>query len=156
MRLFLFISLIPGLVLFSACWAPEDHNRDFKATIVKTLTKDDVLLVDGRKLSLSGYSALRGALPQSIEKDEILWVATAALALQNELFSKGKEINLPLAVKLAHSAISHEPLQKDLEPFASEYTGIAHPLSQDLKTRLDQLIGQAKIQRNLRVLAELR
>lgn len=149
---FLFI-----LICFlSACWGPRQRAPFFSSNPFQVPTKDDVLWVDGRRLSLSGYAALRSTLPETLKKDDVLWIATAALAFQNETLSKGKEVALPIAVDLARVALSQIPLSLDLEPYAAECTEAARSQSDEVKKCLEHLITRAAIQRNPGALAELR
>jgi hypothetical protein len=118
-----------------SCWNPNSgSNVNIHFVKFPIPTKDDVLSVDGRRLSLSGYNALRNHLPGNLAKDQVLWIATAALALQNDARLQGKEILLPHAVSMAQKALT------------------------DLVTRnkLENLITQSVIQRNPQVLAEIR
>lgn len=97
-------------------------------------TKDDVLWVDGRRLSISGYHALRENLPSTLTHEQVLWIATAALALQNDALPKGTQIPLKVAVQKAMIALEDSTTKRELE----------------------KIIAQATVQRNPLVLAELR
>jgi|GEM_PF-5494731 len=130
--------LILGLVFLTICssCSRSQHQPLLAHSSVQFFapTKDDVLWVDGRRLSISGYHALRENLPSTLTQEQVLWIATAALALQNDALPKGIEIPLRVAVQKAMIALENSAAKLELE----------------------ETIAQATVQRNPQVLAELR
>lgn len=135
--------------LVSACSGADRKIASPLGAQFAVPTKDDLLWVDGRRLSLDGYAALRSALPVSLSKDYVIWVAIAALAIQNDSMIHGREIPLPTAVDLARYAQGDVPLTQELESYIQKTD------SNEYKTKLQQLINRSSVQRNPQVLAEV-
>lgn len=118
-----------------SCWSPGTKSSKIIHSVkFPEPTKDDVLTVNGNTLSLSGYNALRNHLPTDLSKNQVIWIAIAALALQNDALTQGKEIPLPDAVNMAQKALTDSLT----------------------RSKFESLISQTVIQRNPQVLAEIR
>jgi hypothetical protein len=151
MRSGIFWLLILAASISSGCSgsSPKSSSALSASFQVPTVpTKDDVLWVDGRRLTLSGYLALRDALPSNLSRDSVLWIAIAAFSIQNDALIHGREIPLKTAVALAlyASDLSQNPgMEADTERLKPE----------DYRIKIDRLISKSMIQRNPQVLAEI-
>jgi hypothetical protein len=134
---------------------PEAGVRDPSSFALPMPTSDEVALVDGRPLSISGFIALRTALGNpSVETT--FWIATAALALENDSRSHGAELSPGAAVMVARYAVGEIP-KETAEPYLREYeSGSSQALtSAELRRQIERLLARSVVQRNPQVLAGL-
>ena len=113
-----------------ACEGCTARSVGSLGTAPALLTKDDVLLVDQRRLTLTDYLALRGQLPGA-STDEVVWTAAAIFALQQEWRSQGRTLDPRAALKLVREAQGES------------------------KRHLEDLLSHAVVQRNEHVLKSL-
>lgn len=152
------------LTLFSAaaCTARTGDSARFVGAGSVSLpvpTKDEVLIVDGRRLSLTGYFALKERYPD-LGRESLLWLSTASLALQNHAQTAGRNLQPELAANLAYQALGSAgnpvlPAEVEAEAralFPAESAALS-PAS--LRAAMDRLVTRAVVQRNVQVLAEL-
>ncbi len=117
-------------------------------------SKDDVLWVDGRTVSIEAFAALKKRL-KNPSNDKALWIAAAVLVLQNELTSKGIALPSEEGVLLALYAtqeVTGEQVMTGVQTFLQ--TAHTLPSAQELHSRVDALLSRSVIQKNLRLLAE--
>lgn len=151
-----------GLVLISLALCGCKKSREPQSFALMEpplphLTKDDVLRVNGKPLSITAYMAIRSKLKEPT-KNNVLWVGTAALAMIKETSAQGKELSPTVAIDIARYALGDLPLASadaSLREYLGQNIQQPAPPPEDLKTQLDQFVARAVIQRNLRVLAEL-
>lgn len=116
-------------------------------------TKDEVLLVEGKAMTLSGFLALRHRFPE-LSKQDIAWMATAALSLQAHAEKTGSPpIDVGRAVDLARYALGILP-QGSEEFLRGHFASSAVPSATDFRRELDRIISQSAVQRNADLLAE--
>lgn len=145
--------LLLGICLaMSACRASEQPESIRRLPIP---SKDEVALVDGRPLSLSGFVNLRTLLKDpSIENT--FWVGIASLTIQNNAISRN--INLPMesAVVLARYAAQDLPLE-DCAGALRAFLGPQGELPGQVawKNQVERWVAQSVVQRNPQVLAQL-
>lgn len=147
------------LLLQTACWPiSNDASKGSLRERLFAPTADDVLILDGRALTLTNYYIAQNLL-QHPTKELALWVGTAALALQNEGAQGNRDILFPEALLIARYAAGENPpaadllmTQKAYEHFTSK---TALPSIPDLKSQIDSLIAHSVIQRNPQAFAEL-
>jgi hypothetical protein len=142
-------SLVLAASLLVGCMGSDRGLPLSRKSPFQVPTKDDVLWVDGRRLSLSGYTALRESLPPGLSRDTVLWLAIAALSLQNDALLRGTEIPLKTAVTLARFADGTASLTPEMEPYVEHLSAI------EFKSKIERIINKSVIQRNPLVLAEL-
>jgi hypothetical protein len=118
-------------------------------------TKDDVALIDGEALTLTGMMSIREAMKQPAT-EKAFWVGVAAIAIKNHVKKEGHELGLPTTIAVARYAIEDLPAAEAEGPL-HEYLGAgkAIPPPQDLRHDIDQVVARSVVQRNPRVLAEL-
>lgn len=142
-----------GLLLLSACLTSKSPM--IPAAPLSFPSKDEVLLVNGRKLSLSGYAILRERYP-NLKRDDLLWMGIAALAIQNDTQSRGREMNPNAAVELARFALNEGELSSVVPLLREYYSTVGElPSGPEFKKLLDKIISHSVVQRNPQVLAEL-
>jgi hypothetical protein len=111
-------------------------------------TKDQVLLLDGRPLSVGIFMGLRQEMKSS-PLEVVVWTAEGALALQNEARSRGQEISPKTAFDVARYASEEftlQAVQGELETYFGK--GRPIPPAYRVKNQIDQLLTRAVIQEN--------
>jgi hypothetical protein len=134
--------------------APLSSERSFSQGL-PVPTKDEVALVDGRALSISGFFALRTQLKRP-STEGVLWVGIAALALQNETRARGHEISTRAAVDIARYALGDSSAAES-ENGLREYFSFSAvpPAPTQVKQELDRIVSKTTVQRNERAVASL-
>ena len=149
-----FFRLFLVLVGMAACNFNSQEDRAAERGLPLP-TKDEVVLVDGRPLSIAGFMAVRTALSQATTQSA-LWIGMAALAIQNETRARGREMAMTSAVEIARYALNELSLEQ-VEPALRAFVGKlgALPPPTALRHDVELLLARAVIQRNIPVIAEL-
>ena len=116
-----------------------------------TPTKDEVVLVDGRALSISGFYALRTQL-KNPSTEAVIWVAVATLTLQNETRGRGGELSTPEAAEIARYALGELTLneaRKSLRGYFREPAALPSP--DQTKREVERLVSLSNVQRNAQI-----
>jgi hypothetical protein len=119
-------------------------------------TKDDVALVDGKALTIGAYMAIRETVTNK-DRETILWLGLASLAIQNDSRSRGHELAPDIALNLAKFATGLLPRNLVANEIR-EYQGAkaVTPDAVTFKAELDALLARAVIHRNERALSDFR
>lgn len=143
-----------GLFERSSVVVREDMDRGAQRAL-PIPTSTEVLLVNGKPLSISGYLLLREQFPK-LPRDQVLWIAQSALALQDEARELGRELTLSQAVDLARYSIeliSVSEAESALKTFQGSSDTPLEPKA--FRQNLERILSQSVVQRNPQVLAEL-
>lgn len=119
-------------------------------------TKDDVALVDGKPLTLGAFAAIRSTVAGA-DRETVLWLGIAALALQNDSRARGHEVSPKTALNLAKFAAGLLPRDVVADE-AREYQGSSRAITPDpatFKSELDALIRRAVVHRNEQAISAL-
>lgn len=137
------------------CFDPGRANRAI-ASRLPVPTKDEVLVVDGRALSISGYLVLRSQL-RLRDKEGVFFAAAATLALQNDSRLTGSELSPKEAFDIVRYALD-DGASPELQEASKQYFKVSSgrlPDAATLRKQLSLLVTRSVVQRNPQVLAEL-
>jgi len=121
---------------------------------------DEVLVVDGRALSIPAFEVIRRQFGNR-PLDTAVWAATATLAIQNETRLKRQEVSGSTALNVVRYALSDLSLETAAGSLR-EYLGSigggtgALPSAGEVRARLAKLVEDSAVQQNPRLLAEIR
>lgn len=144
------MSISLGLGL-SACqlWG-QGHRKQLQNSALALVlpNKDQVLLLDGRPISLSLFMGLRESMKSS-PLEVVVWTAKAVLILQNEARARGNEVSTQTALGVARYASEELPLQVvDSEIQVYLGSGEKVPPPYIFKNQIDLLLLRSVIQEN--------
>jgi hypothetical protein len=152
--------LISALVLVSGCFNPFSPsgglgNQESLNRVLPLPTKDQILLVDGRPVSISDYMRFRALMPE-VKKDALVNDLVAITVIINDADKRGVSgFSADSALKLLKYA-SGEPLPADSPSVLDLYTaGRGAPGPSELKSQIATLVSRAVVQTNTRVLAQM-
>src|SRR5687767_9750617 len=95
--------MVSGCFKFPSTPTSSDpHAQQMKLPLP---TKDEVARVNGRPLSLQDFLTIRENLNEP-SNQKAFWIGTAALALQDDRRSQGKEVTFRAAFELARYAMN--------------------------------------------------
>ncbi|MEK6580024.1 MAG: hypothetical protein AABZ55_12415 [Bdellovibrionota bacterium] len=121
------------------------------------LTKDDAILVDQTRLSISGLIEIKKGFAE-VPREQMLWAITASVAVHNYARSLNKELSPGVSVRIVNFALGRSDLAAaktalDEIQLFSERSG---PLSPSfVKTWIDSLLARSVVQKNMQILAEI-
>jgi hypothetical protein len=118
-------------------------------------TKDEVALVDGQPISISGFQNLRSSLKnQNVEA--VFWVGVGAVALQNESRARGKQLPLTTIIPIVRYAAGDLGRPEAEGALRDYYAGQSLlPTADEVRHEVERLMARAVVQRNPQVLAAL-
>jgi hypothetical protein len=118
-------------------------------------TKDEVLLVDGRAISIAGFYALRTQL-KNPSTEAVLWAGVATLVLQKETRGRGGELSTVAAVEIARYAMGELSLGEAQGSLRDHFGHLGPlPTSDQTKREIERLVSKSDIQRNPSTIASL-
>ena len=148
------VLLLTPLLLFGCIRPDADRKPPALFRTLPVPTSSDVLLVNGRPLTIDGFMALRSQFPNA-PREDVLWIARAAMVLEDDAKASGRTLSIVSAVALASFALgrtSVEPAAQALVEYGSPET-FKDP--KVFKGHVDKILGLAVVQQNSQVLAEL-
>jgi hypothetical protein len=124
-----------------------------------TLFKDDVLMVNGQHLSITGFMNIRSQLKDQA-KEKAVWVSIATLTLLNAPTPAGLFLSPMGAVEVARYAVEDLPLEKaqlSLRDYLGYSKGQMTSLvsAREVKKQIDAAISMSTIQKNVQILSDI-
>jgi hypothetical protein len=125
-----------------------------------SLYKDDVLLVNGGHLSITGFLNIRSQMKDQLNKEKALWVSIATMTILYSPAPSGLGMSPHGAVDVARYAIGDLPLEK-AQSSLRDYLGYSKGLmttlasAKEVKKMLDLAISKATIQKNVQILSDI-
>jgi len=119
-------------------------------------SKDEVMLVDGRPVNISEFTAIRNRL-NGENLESVFWMTSAALALVNESKIRGVPISMDAALTITRfgkGQIEEKEVEEALRTYWKNQGKV--PSSKEISAHIENLLARSVVQRNARVLAEFR
>jgi hypothetical protein len=119
--------------------------------------KDDVALVEGRRLTLSFFKEIEERLGPPVSVDTTLWVGLATLVIQNDSTSRARPLDTAKAYEISLYALGRIPAPA-IESSLKDYIENTEPTPTPgtIREIIDQHLARSVVRHNARVLAELR